>query len=370
MTKPASPESFRPVGASAPAARVTDGSSVFRSNEPSEIWDKRFMCDDRGVHVMCEPAAEGDGPGRWKWFCSPLRVAASARDASGAAWSLLLEISDGDGVVHQWMMPREMLAGAGDDYRRALFARGLRLAPGQQAKKDLEAFIASTQPRLRVRTVDRIGWHDESCFVLPDCVLGTAPQGEKVFLQTPAGFDHAYGVSGDLEGWKERVAAPAIGNSRLCFALSVAFAAPLAGPMRQDGGGFHFRGASSTGKSTALFASSSVWGGGGRSGYVRQWRATDNALEGLAVMHCDTLLAMDEMGQLDARSAGKAAYMLANGSGKSRSAKDGSLRPAAQWNCLMLSTGEIGLADKLSENGQKQAAGMAVRMVCRSGVPV
>src|SRR3712207_8019446 len=40
----------------------------------------------------------------------------------------------------------------------------------------------------------------------------------------------------------------AIGNSRLVFALSIAFAAPLLYPTSSESGGFHFRGQSSTGK--------------------------------------------------------------------------------------------------------------------------
>ena len=41
------------------------------------------------------------------------------------------------------------------------------------------------------------------------------------------------------------------GNSRMVFALSVAFAGPLIEPAGEDSGGFHLRGVSSTGKSTA-----------------------------------------------------------------------------------------------------------------------
>ena len=109
----------------------------------------------------------------------------------------------------------------------------------------------------------------------------------------------------------------------------------------------------------------SAWGGGEPGGYVRSWRATANGLEGVALGHCDALLCLDELAQVAARDAGEVAYMLANGAGKSRSARDGSARRAARWRVLFLSSGEIGLSDKVAEDGRKRrlAAGQQVRVV-------
>jgi putative DNA primase/helicase len=85
----------------------------------------------------------------------------------------------------------------------------------------------------------------------------------------------------------------------------------------------------------------------------------------VALGHSDTLLCLDELSQLAAKDAGEAAYMLANGSGKSRSSRDGSARRASKWQVLFLSSGEIGLADKVAEDGRgrKLAAGQHVRIV-------
>ena len=161
------------------------------------------------------------------------------------------------------------------------------------------------------------------------------------------------------------MAAYAAGNSRLLLALSTAFAAPLIRPCEVEGGGIHLRGVSSTGKSTALAMAGSVWGGGEPGGYVRSWRATANGLEGVALGHCDALLCLDELGELGAGDAGDVAYMLANGVGKSRSTRDGSVRKAARWRLLFLSSGEIGLAEKAAElgSGRRLAPGQQVRIL-------
>jgi uncharacterized protein (DUF927 family) len=189
--------------------------------------------------------------------------------------------------------------------------------------------------------------------------------GERIILQTSGAVDHAYRKSGTIEGWKKHVAGYAIGNSRLGLAMSTAFAAPLLYPTGSESGGFHFRGGSSTGKTTALIVAGSAWGGGGIRGFIRTWRATSNGLEGIAALHCDALLCLDEMSQVDSREAGQIAYMLANGTGKARASRTGEARPAAEWRVLFLSSGEISLADKIAEDGRgrRAVAGQQVRIV-------
>ncbi len=154
-----------------------------------------------------------------------------------------------------------------------------------------------------------------------------------------------------------------VGNSRLVFAVSAAFAPPLLRLANEENGGLHFVGSSRAGKTTVLRAAGSVWGGGGINGYLRSWRATSNGIEGIAEMHCDTLLCLDEIGQVDAREAGEIAYMAANGMGKGRARRDGSARRSPQWRLLFLSSGEVSLADKMAEIGRRLKAGQEVRLV-------
>lgn len=188
---------------------------------------------------------------------------------------------------------------------------------------------------------------------------------ERYIIQTTGAVDHAYRESGTLKDWQDNVARYAVGNSRLSLAISTAFAAPLLYPTFAESGGFHFKGSSSTGKTTALVVAGSVWGGGGVRGFIRTWRATSNGLEGIAALHCDSLLCLDEMGQVDGRDAGQIAYMLANGVGKTRATRSGEARPAAEWRVLFLSSGELSLADKIAEDGRgrRVAAGQQVRIV-------
>jgi putative DNA primase/helicase len=122
----------------------------------------------------------------------------------------------------------------------------------------------------------------------------------------------------------------------------------------QKGGGLNFFGPSSAGKTTLLQAAASVWGRGASPGYIRTWRATANGLEGAAAGATDTALVLDEFGVVEARDAAAAFYGLANGSGKARAARDGSLREPKSWRVLILSSGEIPAETKLLEEAERR----------------
>jgi uncharacterized protein (DUF927 family) len=269
----------------------------------------------------------------------------------------LLEWRDADGVRHQWAMPLELLQGDGVDVRRELAQAGLAIAPGRAARELLASYVQVWPAKDRARCVDRLGWQG-SVYVTPAESIGE--RGERVVFQNSHAIEPAYSVAGTAEEWRDSVARLSQGNSRLMFALSVAFAAPLANVAGEDSGGFHIRGGTSIGKSTALKAAASVWGD--PVAYPRLWRATANGLEGLAALHNDGLLILDELSQIDPKEAGEAAYLLANGQGKTRAARSGTARQAASWRLLFLSAGEESLSALMARIGRKVNAGQEIRL--------
>lgn len=298
--------------------------------------------------------------------CSHFRVDALTRDERNNSWGVRLRWQDSEGVPHEWAMPRALLAGDGREIRAHLLNGGLRIEPGRDAREGLMQYLSEVKPDALVRCVTRIGWHGGAdgvaVFVLPDQVFG--PRGsESVMLQSASEPQHAFRVAGSIEQWRAAIASRAIGNSRLAFAISTAFGAPLLDLAAEPSGGVNLQGKSRGGKSTALRVAGSVWGGGGVKGYVEQWRATSNALEGVAAMHCDVLLCLDEMGQVDGREAGEIAYSLANEAGKARATREGGQRSTQTWRTLFLSTGEVSLVDRMQEAGQRARAGQEVRLV-------
>lgn len=291
------------------------------------------------------------------FVCAPLHVLAYARNDRHEHYSKQLQFLDPDGKVHDWLMPQELLAGDGSEVRKTLLSKGLKIGEDRKAKDLLTRYLLSCDPIDRVRTIDRTGWHGPF-YVLPEGPIGKQA-GEKVlFLGSNIGQPIFHSL-GSLEEWQMRIAARCVGNSRLIFSLSAAFAGPLLGICHEENGGFHLRGASSTGKTTSLYVAASLFGG---KDYIQRWRATANGLEATAKMYNDLLLPLDEMGEISPKDAGEVAYMLGNGTGKARADKTGSARDKAKFRCLFLSTGEISLAQHMLEDGKRAKAGQETRI--------
>ena len=300
--------------------------------------------------------------GKMVWIAAPFEVLGEGRDPSGANWGKLLRWRDDDGREHVRHVPDRALHGEPAALCAGLADHGLRINPARQ--REFRAYFAAERVEQRVIVVERTGWHDiggASIFVLPGETIG--PRGvERVILD--AGASAPYEVRGTIDEWREGAAKLAGGHLLLMLAISTALAGTLAHLAGYEGGGVHFYGPSSIGKTTALRLAASVWGRGDTPGFIRDWRATANGLEGAAAGASDTALILDELGQAEARDLAAALYMLANGGGKARAHRDGSLREPSTWRVLTLSSGESRLTAKLMEDrGRKPRAGQLVRML-------
>ena len=338
---------------SASKAPCGGGARVESTGEPAPDWD-RFDVTEGGVFYR---GVDRDGkPTAPEWVCSRLEVEAATRDQDGNGWGYLLNFPDPLNRLKQWAMPSRMLAGDGGEYRAALLSMGLRIATSPRARNLLTQYIQSRQPNTFATCTDRVGWHGRA-FVLPHETIGD--DAERIVFQSESAQENTFRVNGTTEQWAQRIAAPCAGNSRLVFALASAFAGPLLRPSGVESGGFHFRGDSSSGKTTALKVAASVYGG---TSYLQRWRTTDNALEAIAAQHCDGLLILDELAQVDPKTAGECAYMLANEQSKARATRTGTPRARLSWRLLFLSAGELGLADHMAEGMKRARTGQEVRM--------
>ncbi len=317
-------------------------------------WD-RFHVDDKGVfYAGVDKDGESTKP---EWVCSRLNVLARTRDQDGGGWGYLLSFADPLGNVKTWAMPARMLSGDGAEYRAYLLHQGLRISTAQRARNLLTQYLQTRQPDTFTTCTDRIGWHGRA-FVLPRETIGDDEDGRIVF-QSDQAMENTFTQRGTAEQWRDRVGALCVGNSRLAFAVACAFAGPLLRVAGVESGGFHLRGGSSTGKTTALKVAASVNGG---ANYLQRWRTTDNALEAIAAQHCDALLVLDELAQVDPKTAGECAYMLANEQSKARATRNGAPRPRLSWRLLFLSAGELGLSDHMAEGQRRARTGQEIRM--------
>ncbi len=320
-----------------------------------DILPEGFEVDERGVWHLKEK--QNDLPGR-SWICSPLWVTAYTRDHKNENHGRILEFWDIDRHKHQWTMPMDLLAGEGAKVLGVLLNMGLRISPKKQAKDRLLEYLALCSPVRRARCVTQCGWFNH-VFVLPSQTIGYI-QGEKIVYQNPSAIESKTDISGTLDEWKDRIAKKACGNSRLILAISAGFTGPLLGLMHHENIGIHYRGNSSLGKSTAGHVGNSIWGS---PAGIHTFRATANGLEGIASLHNDRFLCLDELGQIASIEAGQVIYMLGNGIGKGRATQNGLAKKQATWRLVFFSTGELSLAQLMNEAGKRIKAGQEVRFI-------
>jgi len=280
----------------------------------------------------------------------------------------VVQLRDYDGEFVCVKLPRADLK-AFHKFRHALEDAGYEFPADLALARQLHQVIAQMKPHARWELVDRVGWHDNE-FVLPNTPAQADGKVLRFESEKPEYYTH-YTRRGTLSDWQRLVAGHALHSSRLIFAISLAFAAPLMRFASIEPGGFHLFGKSTKGKTTCLIAASSVVGPGIRSELLN-WDITDAGLEEVAAGHNDSLLCLDETGQIrtDATSSVAKklrthAFKLAGGRGRLRSSLWGQRLGARvlKWRLLFLSTGELALSDLASEAEINRLKGEEVRLI-------
>ncbi|MFT4302614.1 MAG: DUF927 domain-containing protein [Desulfovibrio sp.] len=289
---------------------------------------------------------------------SPVEVKASARDAENCSWSKIIEVRDPDGILHQCLVPFTSLNGSGEEALALLSEAGLLLEPGRPPRQRLLQYLNKAIPKQRALIVEKNGWIAKANKFVPFDLGSQDGQSEYLCSRFPLA-SKLFELKGTLEEWKSHIGLYCKGNPLLQLTIIAALSGPLLTFMRHSGFGIHYFGYSSSGKTTNLYIAGSVTGG-----ELKSWRTTDNGLEGIAEQHNDNCLLLDEINQCDPDVVAQAAYMLANGQGKSRSSKTGVSRRVPTWYLIFLSSGEVSISDRADQGYRNKAmAGHEVRVI-------
>lgn len=289
-------------------------------------------------------------------ICSPIHIESVTCDLQEKNFGRLLRFKNTLDQWHKWAMPMELLSSNGDELRATLLSLGVEIVP--KSKGLLVNYLQQGTPQHRIRCALQVGWSG-NIFVLPDTTISKT-SGVDVIFQSGERPQEEYTIGGSLEGWQENVSTLAQGNPLLILGLCTAFAGPLLAKCHAESGGLHFYGDSSTGKTTIVEASCSIWGG---KNYKRSWRATSNGMEGAAMMFNDTLLALDEISECAPQEVGNIIYALGNGVGKQRASRTGSARPITRWCCSVISSGELTTVATIEQSNTRVKAGQTVRLI-------
>ncbi len=309
-----------------------------------------YLESNNGLSIITDAGDE-------QFLCSPVRVIAVGSFQKKTGWGRLVEVTDPNGSIHRTSIPNKA---SPSEVAATLQNIGLRLNTAvKSAKTKLHILISNWEVRSDYHFLNTLGWCDgdfDTFAVTPSKIIGSKP----AFHVGSAVQENSIGTTGSLDSWKSNVSSACIGNPMLMLAVSVALTGPFVRLLGMNSFVVHLRGSSSSGKTTALCAASSVWSS---PKAIKTWRTTANALESIAASANDMFLALDEIGEVSGADAFDAAYMLGNGIGKQRSRSQGGLQDAAMWNLSCLSTGEISLGEKIAEAGKIIKSGQEVRFI-------
>lgn len=339
-------------------------------NKPSDFNDMQMITSPETVENYLKNQIQTTDDPQWmpigyhvdktglyfedKRISSPLKVVAWCRDHKSKNWSKLIELYDPDNRKHEIIIPASILKGDFNDLKAQLLDYGVQLTADGQKK--VPQYIAFANPRKRITTIKKAGWHGSE-YYLP----GSDTLNDKgLYFDGCQSRFEGFATKGTLEAWQQNVAYYCAGNSRLLFAIALSCSGPLISLCDEENIGCHLNGMSSIGKTRALQVANSVCGSPKR---LRSWRSTANGLEATAEAFNDGTLFLDEIGEVSGQSLGAAVYMLGNGQGKKRMNRDITVREPFKWSVSFLSTGEITLQDKLQEVDKTYRAGMGVRMI-------
>jgi hypothetical protein len=290
-------------------------------------------------------------------------------DATGKTgeWGVLIRFRTRDGVLAEEIVSEEQLHGDLGALAGRLGSMGMYVSRIAKSRQLLAGHLLSQEVNERITLVQRSGWHTiggQNVFVLPDETIAERSPKETVML-TALAANRQYGAfekKGTLADWRAGVGRLARGHLLARLGISTALAGPLLRLTGYEGGGIHLWGPSSKGKSTLLMMGLSVWTRA-RLIDLPSWRATSNGLEAALARASDTFMVLDEVGQADAKEIRAIIYMQA-ASGKIRMRSDTTLRrDRLTWQTLLLSSGEVTVETKVTEDKQRVRAGHLVRLL-------
>lgn len=338
---------------------------IINTNEGIE----NYRLTGRGLfYVFYERTRGGKVKEVETFVCSPLKVVATGKDADDGERTQIVEFTNDDGRTKKINVSLRHLITEPQSVLGELVANGLIL--NSREKLRLIDYLIYSKPEKRLTLVYKTGWQGKS-FVMPDVIISSkdAEKSDYLLHGTHSKIKKLR-AQGTAQEWRENIARYCVGNSRLIFAVSCAFASVLLPLSNQLGGGFHLRGESSTGKSSALKVSGSVLGCNGENGFNETWRGTQNGIEAVAAYHNHLLLPLDEIKEIKrVEDVGKLIYMLSNGFATSRMTKDITARKRDEWLLLFLSSGELSFQDLTRETKEQTFGGQEARFIDISAVP-
>jgi len=165
-------------------------------------------------------------------LCGALYVLVSAKKPDGSGWCLITDITDREGETKQLQIPYKDMCSA-YEIRRILLDAGLWVSTIERHGQLLATYLNNESVHQNCILVERTGWHSGK-------FITSCTEPESGYILTNG--ESCPPAAGSQTGWKYEVSALCVGNSRLVFSVSTAFASVLLQPTKTDSAIIHIEG--------------------------------------------------------------------------------------------------------------------------------
>jgi putative DNA primase/helicase len=237
----------------------------------------------------------------------------------------------------------------------------------------LVQILRTADPHKEITILPTAGWHElpgqADClvFATPAGAVIGAPAKTAIELDRSAALDSAHATRGSLDEWIAIISEVfrEDGVPHLRLGVMAGFAGPLLRLAGLDSCGIALSGRTTRGKTSAQKLAASVWSQqtASQPGLLKSALTTLNALEDLLQTGDGTLLALDELAQLDGKAIGKLIFEIASGTGKSRLNADGSKRHSRTWRTFVMLSSEDPLERRVVEDRGAFTEGASLRIL-------
>lgn len=345
-----------------PSLKAVDGGKHYGVRKVSAEWPGFFLAltpanvdghliNDAGVYRL---GFDGKGNPRVDWISTEVRVTAHTVDPETRNHGLLLEIKDGK----QWVeasIPKSLLHSP-KEVAGLIGDLGGTVEP--EHSKHMAKYLTQEVRRVRkLKLARKPGWVDDETFVFPGRTIGKAR-----CRFDPSALDiNPFESAGTLEETQTHILSLCPGNPTLIHGICVALSGALLKPVGLEGGGFHYVGDSSSGKTLILKVAGSVYGVPERM--LGSWDKTNNGLEAACVSRNHTVAIFDEISRISPKELQGNIYKALNGTGRGRMDQYLNARETKTWLVNLLSSGEHSSSVHAGLSGDVLKAGAQLRMI-------
>ncbi len=193
----------------------------------------------------------------------------------------------------------------------------------------------------------------------PETWIGLKPGEDVRFLPANPGdgqVAEGFTSAGDVDAWIREVGLPILQYPKAAVGLLTSFAVPMLTVLHHPNFVVDFAGVTSQGKTTAQRVAGSVWGNVDESeperNVIQSWNVTQvgasemgRILSGLPMIMDDSKTARND------KSVTQTLYLVTNGKGRAKGAKEGGMKAAPTVKTILISSGEKPITQFTKDGG-------------------